>query len=234
MFSHVHQSIIDPENPPDLTLSQREYLAECYRLQYPEDRDVQTNELAERLSVSPPAVVKMLRRLVCDGYLSREPYKGVRLTDKGRQEALMGIRRHRLLEAFLVRVMEFGWEEVHTHAHALEGVINKDFEDRMDKLAGYPKRCPHGDPIPNKQGEIETLQDFSLQALAVGSQAQISRIRTKESEKLVYLRTKQLLPGNKVTVLGRGPFNGPVRIRVGKEEMLLGAELASDIWVENP
>ncbi|HUN23054.1 MAG TPA: metal-dependent transcriptional regulator [Anaerolineales bacterium] len=232
MFSHVHQTIIDPDNPLDLSMAQREYLAECYRLQFPEDRDVQTNELAERLEVSPPAVVKMLRRLVCDGYLTREPYRGVKLTPKGASEALKAIRRHRLLEAFLVTVMRFGWEEVHIHAHALEGSINEQFEDRMDELAGYPKRCPHGDPIPTKDGKMPILADFSLQNLAVEQSATISRIRCKDAEKLVYLREKGLLPGRPIKVLGRAPFNGPVRIRTGQDELLLGAELASDVWVE--
>ncbi len=215
-----------------ITHARREYLAEIYRLQQSTDEPVTTTALAERLDVSPPAVVRMMRRLAHEGYLRRQPYKGVSLTPDGEREALKSIRRHRLLEAFLVTVMRFGWDEVHEHAHGLEGVINDQFEDRMDELAGFPKRCPHGDPIPTKDGRMPKLNEASLSEFEVGAQAVISRIRNHTPDKLRYLAEHTLTPGTPITLLGRAPFNGPVRVKTPSGEHVLGSEMAGNIYIE--
>jgi DtxR family Mn-dependent transcriptional regulator len=222
----------EPDSPETITHARREYLAEIYRLQTASEEPVTTTALAERLEVSPPAVVRMMRRLAHEGYLRRQPYKGVSLTPEGEREALKSIRRHRLLEAFLVIVMRFGWDEVHEHAHGLEGVINDQFEDRMDELAGYPKRCPHGDPIPTKDGKMPELPDASLSEFAVGTRGVIRRIRNHTPEKLRYLAEHRLMPGAAITLLGRAPFNGPVRLKTPLGELVLGAEMARDILIE--
>ena len=127
----------------------REYLGEIYRLEHsPDGAGVATSGLAERLEVSPSAVVRMLRRLDEAGMLTHIPYQDVKLTPQGEREAIRSIRRHRLLEVFLVKVMGFGWDEVHEQAHGLDLVITDEFEDRMDAVSGYPTHCPHGSPIP--------------------------------------------------------------------------------------
>ncbi len=215
-----------------ITHARREYLAEIYRLQQSTDEPVTTTALADRLEVSPPAVVRMMRRLALEGYLRRQPYKGVSLTPDGEREALKSIRRHRLLEAFLVTVMKFGWDEVHEHAHGLEGAINDLFEDRMDELAGFPKRCPHGDPIPTKDGRMPKLNEASLLNFDVGTQGTISRIRNHTPDKLRYLAEHRLIPGTAVTLMGRAPFNGPVRLKTPAGEHVLGSEMAGDIYIE--
>src|SRR5262245_45422928 len=129
----------------------REYLGEIYRLERTAE-GVTTSALAERLEVSSSAVARMLRRLHDHAMLRHVPYKGVQLTSQGESEALRSIRRHRLLEVFLVKVMGFSWDEVHEQAHGLQLTITDAFEDRMDVVAGYPTHCPHGDPIPTKDG----------------------------------------------------------------------------------
>src|SRR3990172_6554513 len=131
----------------------QEYLGEIYRLERSPE-GVTTSALAERLDVSPPAVVRMLRRLDEAGLLTHIPYQGVKLSPQGEREALRSIRRHRLLEAFLVKVMGFGWDEVHEQAHPLELAISGEFEDRMDAVAGYPTHCPHADPLPTHHPPI--------------------------------------------------------------------------------
>lgn len=223
---------VDTESVEAITHARREYLAEIYRLQTSTDDPVTTTAMALRLEVSPPAVVRMIRRLAHEGYLQRQPYKGFRLTPEGEREALKSIRRHRLLEAFLVTVMKFGWDEVHDHAHGLEGVINEQFEDRMDELAGYPKRCPHGDPIPTKDGRVPALRDVSLAAVPPGDTGVIRRIRNHTPEKLRYLAEHGLVPGAAITLLNRAPFNGPVRIKAPDGEHVLGTEMANDLFVE--
>ncbi len=220
------------ESLETITHARREYLAEIYRLQLLGDKAVTTTALAERLAVTPPAVVRMMRRLAAEGYLRRQPYKGVRLTADGEREALKSIRRHRLLEAFLVSVMKFGWDEVHEHAHGLDGVINDRFEDRMDELAGFPRRCPHGDPIPTRDGQMPVFDETSLAQLEAGARGVVRRIRNHTPDKLRYLADHGLRPGTAVRVLSRAPFNGPVRLQVPGGEQVLGAELAQDIFIE--
>ncbi|MBP7694817.1 MAG: metal-dependent transcriptional regulator, partial [Anaerolineales bacterium] len=178
-----HPLLADTKLDAELTHPRREYLAEVYRLHASSDEPVTTTALAERLEVTPPAVVRMMRRLAQEGYLRRQPYKGVLLTAAGEREALKAIRRHRLLEAFLVTVMKFGWEEVHAHAHALEGVIDDDFENRMDEIAGFPARCPHGDPIPTREGIIAPVNDHPLLDCRVGATVTVRRVKTEDAAK---------------------------------------------------
>lgn len=216
----------------EITHARREYLAEVYRLHALSEEPVTTTILATRLEVSPPAVVRMMRRLAREGYLRRVPYKGVNLTADGEREALKSIRRHRLLEAFLVTVMRFGWDEVHEQAHGLEGVISDLFEDRMDELAGYPTRCPHGDPIPTKDGRIAPISDAPLLDFAEGEALIVRRVKTDDSAKLRYLREIGLVPDAPIKILGRAPFNGPVRLKINQQEPVIGTELAQAVRVE--
>lgn len=213
----------------------REYLGEIYRLQRTPE-GAATSMLAERLEVSPPAVVRMLRRLDEAGLLEHRPYQPVKLTRSGELEALRSIRRHRLLEVFLVRVMGFGWDEVHDHAHSLEKVINDEFEDRMDVVSGRPTRCPHGDPIPTREGVMPQVNDQPMLEVPTGTQGVLSRVRTHEPEKLRYLAELGLVPGTPVKVVGRAPFNGPVRLAIGSRrdarEQVLGTELADSLRME--
>ncbi len=220
------------ESAEAITHARREYLAEIYRLQASIDEPVTTTAVAMRLEVSPPAVVRMIRRLAKEGYLRRQPYKGVRLTSEGVREALKSIRRHRLLEAFLVTVMKFGWDEVHDHAHGMDAVINDQFEDRMDELAGYPTRCPHGDPIPSKDGLMPPIRDVSLADVPLGTVGIIRRIRNHTPDKLRYLAEHKLVPGTNITLLNRAPFSGPVRLKTPAGEQVLGTEMANDLFIE--
>lgn len=222
----------DANGDDSLSHAQAEYLAEIFRLQSSTDEPVTTTVLAARLSVTPPAAVKMMRRLAKVGYLRRQPYRGVRLTTLGEREALRSIRRHRLLEAFLVSVMKFRWDEVHTHAHGLDAAINDEFEDRMDELSGYPARCPHGDPIPSKDGNMPSVPERSLSEFDIGVSGVLRRIRNHTPEKLRYLADIQLVPGTPITLLNRAPFNGPVRLKTPAAEHVLSAEMAGDLFIE--
>ena len=208
----------------------REYLAEIYRLQE-DSPTVSTTSLAERLNVSAPAVPRMLRRLANAGYVKHIPYQGVELTDLGLELALDEIRRHRILEVFLVNVMKFTWDEVHDHAEAFSGGLNDALTQRMAEMTGYPNRCPHGEPIPAADGTLPAVEDIGLVNLAIGTKGLISRVRTHEPERLRYLASLGLVPGARFEILGRAPFNGPMRLRVGRDEVVLGAELTQMLWV---
>ncbi len=209
----------------------QEYLGEIYRLERTAE-GVTTSSLAERLEVSPSAVVRMLRRLDEAGMLTHIPYQGVKLSEDGIREALRSIRRHRLLEVFLVKVMGFGWDEVHEQAHGLQLTITEAFEDRMDVVSGYPTHCPHGDPIPTKDGRIAEVNDQPLLETPVGVAAIVRRVKTDDSEKLRYLAQLGLIPGTPIEYLNRAPFNGPLRLRLGRAEHVIGTELAQALRVE--
>lgn len=209
----------------------REYLGEIYRLARTAE-GVSTSALAERLEVSPSAVARMLRRLDGAKMLSHVPYKGVQLTPQGEREALNSIRRHRLLEVFLVKVMGFHWDEVHEQAHGLQLTITEAFEDRMDILAGFPTHCPHGDPIPTKDGRMATTHDQPLFEMPPNTLAVLRRVKTDDSEKLRYLEELGLVPGVAVRITHRAPFNGPLRLQANGRDHVIGTELAKALRVE--
>jgi len=211
--------------------ARRRYAAEVYRLQ--EQREwVGLAELAEHLDVSAQAVSRMVRRMKEDGYLVHEPYRGVRLTAAGEAIGLPAIRRHRLVEVFLVKVMGYGWEEIHDLADVLDRGIDDALEARIDALTGHPTRCPHGDPIPTPEGVMPALADRCLVAFPSGSAGTVSRVRTHDADKLRYLREIGLVPGVRFDLVGCGPFNGPLRLTYDRHDVVLGHELAQTIWAE--
>jgi DtxR family Mn-dependent transcriptional regulator len=156
----------------------------------------------------------------------------VRLTQRGVEIAMPAIRRHRLVEVFLVRVMGFGWDEVHDFADRFELGINDLLEDRIDALAGHPERCPHGEPIPDKEGVMPQVHDQSLELVEVGSDCRLSRVRIHDPEKLRYLGELGLVPGVRFHLKSRAPFNGPFRIAKERQEIVLGHDLAVALFVE--
>lgn len=218
---------------PEVSNTMRRYAAEIYRLQQECDDDefVGVSSLAEYVDASLQAVSRMIRRLKEAGLVIHEPYQGVRLTSAGEREALPAIKRHRLIEVFLVNVMQFGWEETHDLADVFEQGIDDVLEARMDDLTGYPERCPHGDPIP-REGVMPTLDDTSITTLEPGAHGTISRVRTHDPDKLRYLEELGIVPGAKFQLAAQAPFNGPLRIRIDRYEHIIGRELAQTIWVE--
>lgn len=213
-----------------ISTAMREYLAEIYRLQE-DSPTVSTTSLAERLDVTAPAVPRMLKRLKSAGFVKHIPYQGVELTDLGREEALRELRRHRILEVFLVRVMGFEWHEVHQHAEDLGVGLNDVVVERMAEMTDFPQRCPHGEPIPDQDGVLPEIHDTCLINLTVGHKGEVSRVRTDESERLAYFSTLGVTPTTSFEIVGRAPFNGPMRLRIGREEVVLGVELVKALWV---
>jgi DtxR family Mn-dependent transcriptional regulator len=215
----------------EITNAMRNYLADIYRLGQGKSW-VSTTTLAHTLGVSPPAVVRMVKRLDRSGLLEHLPYQGVNLTPAGTHAALLGIRRHRLVERFLVDVLGFGWHEVHDEADLLQDGVNQKIEDRIDEVLGHPSRCPHGEPIPSRDGMLPQLDDLPLVVVSPGTQGRVSRIKTHDPDKLQYLASLNLLPGTAYKLISRQPFNGPIRLAIaGRGEQVIGSELAAAIWV---
>lgn len=214
----------------------QDYLAEAYRIAYyqKETPYVSTSALAEVLNVSAPAVTRMVQRLKEAGYLEHEPYRGILLTPAGEQEALRSIRRHRLVEVFLVDVMKFGWHEVHDAADTLGEAVSETVVARMDQMAGFPRRCPHGEPIPTADGIMPRVVDFPLNEAPAGSSFVISRVTTHDADQLDYLGGLGLKPGARLTLIGRAPFNGPLQLEAGSAFPVIGHELAGRLRVCDP
>ena len=140
-----------------LTVSKEDYLKAIWSLSErstAEKTEAGTNDLAERLQVSPPAVSKMLKQMERQSLVAHVPYYGVRLTEKGREVALKVVRRHRLLELFLAQVLKYSLDTVHDEAERLEHHISDEFEQRIDALLNFPVKCPHGSPIPSREGNF--------------------------------------------------------------------------------
>lgn len=224
------QAEVLPLSENKISETMRDYLGEIYRLGQGKAW-VSTTALAEVLDVSGPASVRMARRLHKAGLVDHLPYKGIQLTPYGRKVALLNIRRHRLVERFLVDVLQFGWDEVHDKADRLQKGVNQAIENRMDELMGHPATCPHGDPIPTPNGAMPEIDDKPLTVVAPGKAGKITRVKTREPEKLQYLAEIGLVPGTPFELVNRAPFNGPLRLKVGRDEQVIGTELAAALWV---
>lgn len=213
----------------------QEYLAEAYRLAYYQHDNpyISTSALADVMGVSAPAVTRMVQRLKEAGYLEHEPYRGIYLTDDGNREALSNIRRHRLVEVFLVDVMNFGWHEVHEEADSLGDVVSDRIVTKMEAMAEYPRRCPHGEPIPRADGVMPRVIDSPLSDVESGEWT-ISRVNTHDIDKLAYLGELGLRPGTSFTLVARAPFNGPLQLKFGEQALVIGHELAGVLRVCSP
>lgn len=211
----------------------QEYLAEAYRLAYYQQDDpyISTSALAKVLNVSAPAVTRMVQRLKEDGYLEHEPYRGIYLTPAGEHQALMNIRRHRLVEVFLVKVMNFGWHEVHDEADTLGATVSDEVVDRMEQMAGFPRRCPHGEPIPSADGVMPRVKDAPLNEVTPGQDLVVSRVNTHDPHMLQYVAELGLQPGAKLHLVSQAPFNGPLQLGLGDETVMIGHELAGVLRV---
>ncbi|MGB1285276.1 MAG: metal-dependent transcriptional regulator [Aggregatilineales bacterium] len=211
----------------------QEYLAEAYRIAHYQDADafVSTSALAAVLHVSAPAVTRMVQRLKEAGYLEHEPYHGIKLTESGELEALLNIRRHRLVERFLVDIMEFGWHEVHEAADAMGATVSDKLVNRMDEMTDFPRRCPHGEPIPFKDGGMPKIVDYPLTDVEVDASYMLSRVHTHDEAILEYLSNQGLVPGTAFHVVDRAPFNGPLQVKIDDKTSFLGNELAGVLRV---
>jgi DtxR family Mn-dependent transcriptional regulator len=176
----------------------------------------------------------MVRRLSEQGLLEHIPYRGVLLTAAGRRAALRMVRRHRLIEAYLVGFLGYSWDTVHDEAERLEHAVSDALIERMALALGNPRFDPHGDPIPSPDGAIDELVYTPLAEIPVGETAEIRRVDTSQGERLRYLELTGLKPGIRVTVLQRQPFHGPISLRIGAEEQVIGHELAQQVLCVRP
>ncbi len=207
-----------------LTRSVEDYLKAIYQLS-PEGRPASTSEIANLLALSPPSVTGMVKRLSEHGLLEHVPYRGVQLTEEGRRAALRMVRRHRLIEAYLVEFLGYSWDTVHEEAERLEHAVSDTMVERMATALGHPAVDPHGDPIPSADGSIHELACIALSDVPVGETVEIRRVHESQPERLRYIGSLGLRPGVQVRVVGRQPIDDLVTIEVGTEKQVIGREL---------
>jgi DtxR family Mn-dependent transcriptional regulator len=206
------------------TRSVEDYLKAIYQLS-PQGRPASTSEIANLLALSPPSVTGMVKRLSEHGLLEHVPYRGVQLTEDGRRAALRMVRRHRLIEAYLVEFLGYSWDTVHEEAERLEHAVSDTMVERMAGALGHPSVDPHGDPIPTADGSIHELACTALADVPVGETVEIRRVHESQPERLRYIGSLGLRPGVQVRVVDRQPIDDLVTIEVGSEKQVIGREL---------
>jgi len=190
-----------------------------------------TSEVAARLEVATASVSAMVRRLTGQGLVSHERYGALRLTKKGKTAALQLVRRHRVIEAYLVTALGYAWDEVHSEAERLEHAASPRLINRMAAAIGEPQVDPHGAPIPTAHGKLSEPRYRTLGDLAPGEKARIVRVEDEDPELLRYLASLRFVPGATVSCLKREPYEGPLTIRVGSKTHMVGPPVAARIFV---
>ena len=210
----------------------QDYAKAIYSLQERSGEAVSTSALAERLAVSPASASAMVKRLESLGLVTRRPYHGVELTPAGRRVALEVIRHHRLIEAYLSEALGMSWDRVHEEAEVLEHAISPELSELIAAKLGNPTHDPHGDPIPTADGEIERASSRRLGDLEQGERGIFVRVSDSDPEMLRWLSERGIAPGDRVEVLERQPFDGPLLVRFASGDHSLGGELVRMMRVE--
>ena len=191
-----------------------------------------TNALSERLSVAPASVSSMLVRLREMGFVDYEPYYGASLTESGSREALRLVRRHRLIETFLLEHLGYTRQEVHEEAERLEHAVSDGFTERLAQFLVHPQHDPHGDPIPAADGTLAVEDSFPLAEAAAGTRVRISKVRDEDALILDHLEVHGLVPGRPLSVLEVRALDGVVTIEDERGEThALGEPLARSVFV---
>jgi len=235
---------VSPDETPnsgvrDLTMVAQDYLKIIWTTQEWSHEKVSTKLLAERLGVSASTASESIRKLADQGLVHHEKYGAVTLTDRGRHAALGVVRRHRLLETFLVSELGYGWDEVHDEAEILEHAVSDLMLDRIDAKLGFPTRDPHGDPIPAADGRVPTPPARQLSACADGDLGTVARISDADPEMLRYFDAVGISLDSRLQVLARRDFAGMISVSVqssdgGLSTIELGSPAAQAIWVVAP
>jgi len=207
-----------------------DFIKAVYTLQQPGQR-VSTTTLRDTLEISAPSVTDMAQRLVAAGLVDYQKYGGVILTPSGQEMALKVIRRHRLIELFLVQHLNYALHEVHEEAERLEHAVSERFIEAIAHLLGNPSFDPHGDPIPADDGTMAERTLIPLTVLKVGAPGVVARLKTESPEMIQHILDRGFELGAVVEMVEMDPFNGPVKARVNGSERIIGHQVAECIYV---
>ncbi|MCI8457794.1 MAG: metal-dependent transcriptional regulator [Mammaliicoccus sciuri] len=210
-----------------LTEEQEDYLKAIFGLNGTTDY-VSNKNLAQDLNIKPSSVSEMMLRLKKDDYVDIRPYKGVKLTQKGLDHTTNIIKRHRLIERFLIEELEYTWDEVHGEAEILEHRVSDRFIDKIDKLMGYPTTCPHGGIIP-RENQIEEIYNTSLNEFEIGDDVEIKRVMDYVNL-LDYLSNQELHIGDVVTISNKDSLNQLIELKLKDKTIMISETNASYLF----
>lgn len=214
------------------TYSEENYLKTIYHLEIKYPRGVSTNSLAEKMKSKPSSVTEMVKKLSEKEMVNYRPYQGVRLSEKGRESAIAVIRKHRLWEYFLVEKLNFSWDEVHDVAEQLEHIKSDKLIIELDKFLGFPKKDPHGDPIPDASGRIAKRDHVLLFEISAGEKCLCIGVKDSSPAFLRYLDKNSISLGSEITVLEKEEFDRSLKIKVGKEFIVISEAIAQNLYVQ--
>jgi DtxR family Mn-dependent transcriptional regulator len=212
--------------------SREMYLKSIYELSDQGDL-VAVSLLAKRLGVSAVSATEMVKRLEKSGLITHTPYKGVGLTNEGKQRALIVVRRQRLWGRFLADVLNIPWSEVYDISCRLEHVADVPVTEALAEYLDHPSICPHGHPIPSPDGSVEVIPAFPLTEISCEVEVEVIRIDQPETTLCRYLEERGILPGVELKIVDEAPYNGPYSVEIEGKEIALGREISARILV-NP
>jgi DtxR family Mn-dependent transcriptional regulator len=198
-----------------------------------DQRLVPMGQLATALRVAPGTATTMVKALAESGLVEYEPYNGVRLSPAGSRLAALVLRRHRLIELFLVQVLGMRWDEVHEDAEQLEHVVSERLIERIDELLGRPETDPHGDPIPSREGELTRKELDTLLTCPLNTQVTVTRVTDQDAAFLRFVESHELKPGQSIEVVARDEVSDSVQLRAKNDQRItIGTRAASKLLVE--
>lgn len=215
-----------------LTHSEENYLKAIYGLTPASDQSVSTSDIATRLNTKASSVTDMVQKLAEKDLLDYKKYQGVQLTTIGRKAAIQVVRKHRLWEVFLKEKLSFGWDEVHEIAEQLEHIHSEELIERLDRFLGHPKFDPHGDPIPDPSGKIQSRSSRPISELSAGDNGVITGVRDSSASFLQYLDKQQLVLGTEVHVQEIFDYDHSVKVTANGKEMTISSEVSQNIKVQ--
>ena len=211
--------------------SEEDYLKALYHLEMEFD-SVSTNSIADYLDMKPSSVTDMLKKLAEKKFINYQKYKGTSLTKKGKLIALSIIRKHRLWETFLVDKLGFGWDQVHIIAEQLEHIKSEELIENLDNFLGNPKYDPHGDPIPNKDGEIEKMNQKLLVELKASQKGIITGVKKGTASLLNYLDKEKIKLGDFIEVIEIVEFDGTYIVEINKRKLTFSEKICQNLLLE--
>jgi DtxR family Mn-dependent transcriptional regulator len=215
-----------------MTTSEENYLKVIYHLSNLSPKGVNTNAIAAMLDTKASSVTDMLKKLSEKDWINYQKYQGVSLTDKGKFNAKIIVRKHRLWEVFLVEKLGFAWDEVHEVAEELEHIQSEKLINQLDQFLNFPSFDPHGDPIPNAKGEIIKIEKQLVSEIEIGKTITCVGVKDTSVDFLQYLNKQNISLGTKMKVLEKEPFDGTLKIEINNSVLVISDKIANNLYVK--
>lgn len=215
-----------------MTFSEENYLKTIYHLTTFLNKEISTNAIAEKMETKASSVTDMLKKLAEKDLVNYKKYQGVSLTENGILSAKMIVRKHRLWEVFLVEKLDFSWDEVHDVAEQLEHIKSEKLINSLDNFLGNPTEDPHGDPIPDAQGNIIKVEKQLLSEISAGKNTICVGVKDTSAEFLQYLDKQKIALGSTIEVVSKEDFDASLLLKVNHQELIVSSKIASNLYVK--